>query len=232
MVEMRSISACCALQRTATILPPQGQRWAMCCTWAISSSHTTLRGTIEFPHTFRSLGQCWSFSALLHARRVSEPNPSDSGWLRCLQSVWCVVPPGSSPDKSRFTELPGSAHLKAEFGDICKGPTALKGPAWRGHIGCILLLYGVKQLHLRSKDLRSKGGFREGFIPCVDTDTCCLFLGTREPTEQRNAGSELCSCIHETAPNLPKLLLPGHMVHSYIIDCSKRRLHWKCVFYT
>lgn len=72
---------------------------------------------------------------------------------------------------------------------------------------------------------RSKGRFGEGFIPFVGKDTCCLFLGTREPTGQRDAGSELCSCIHETALNLPKLLFPGHMVHSYIIDCSKRSLH-------
>lgn len=73
--------------------------------------------------------QCGSFPALLHARKVSVPNPSESGWLRYLQSVWCVVPPGSSPDESGFTELPGFAHLEAEFGDICKGPTALKGQA-------------------------------------------------------------------------------------------------------
>lgn len=59
-----------------------------------------------------------------------------------------------------------------------------------------------------------------------------LSLDTREATEQRAAGSELCSCIHETTLNFHKLFFLGHTVPSYVIDCSKISLYRTCTFYT
>lgn len=78
-----------------------------------------------------------------------------------------------------------------------------------------VLINNPLSTHETAPSSRYKDGYSEGFTPRVSPlDTCCLLLGTREPPEQRDAGSELCSCIHDTALNLPKLFFPEHTVHS------------------